>query len=208
MTEAMSAYAKYLKGDRNNAIANLLFGEMRGDEFECAVVESLLLGGCSSEEAERNFGIPQKAFDWYRELFFDINAFTTRLSKLSYVMQCDDDYRELRVRALDLGYEYIVNMYSGKPMPIKTQREYLTRMLMASYSKAMNMNYATAESGSAKNAKEFAKLATQVFEVLDRTSRDDDSEQVANLHILLSQVEQPEYIVNERKDDSTNKEFV
>lgn len=169
-TQAMRAYYDFLvEGTFSDLAERVLFTRLREDQTQTNLVEALILSGCPAETVEDTFRIPAKAYDWYKELFFDTDQFLTELDIISYLENCPkDEGKEMKVRAVDLGHEYILYTY-GHVTPNDTARSKMLQNLCASTAyKALSMNYHGMTSAAGKQATEYAKIMVKVFDTLQR----------------------------------------
>ncbi|MGN1039036.1 MAG: hypothetical protein ACI4P0_06530, partial [Mailhella sp.] len=106
-TDSMKAYYRFLtKKETADTAEKILFERLSRDKVQSNLIEALILSGGDNAKIEEVFRIPRKATIWYRELFFDTGAFLTDLDLISYLEECEDD-KELKMRAVDFGFEYI-----------------------------------------------------------------------------------------------------
>lgn len=169
-TPAMLAYYSYLVDGTTSDIAErVLFTRLREDRTQANLAEALILSGCPPETVEETFRIPAKAFSWYRELFFDTDQFLTELDLISYLENCPkEDGKEMKVRAVDFGYEYILYTF-GHVTPNEVARTKMLQNICASTAyKALSMNYHGMTSSAGKQATEYAKIMVKVFDTLQR----------------------------------------
>ena len=93
------------------------------DNMKREIIESLLLADAEPEEVNELFGIEPKVLEIYRELFFDTDFFWNKLDKISYIASYKDEFgKELKMRALNLGPEFIYFKYANI-VPRLTLRE-------------------------------------------------------------------------------------
>lgn len=172
-TDAMRAYRRWLAKKPDDDVAGVAFA-IHEDATQSEILEALLLSGCPLEDIEEAFGVPVKASRWYRELFFDTKKFRTKLDKISYVENYPDPFgKALKIRALNLGYEYVLYTYANIVPKTENQRRLVRKMFMSAAYKAMNMNYSGLTSTVTKSAVEHAKLMLKAYEALERFSGDD-----------------------------------
>ncbi len=198
-TEAMQAYADFLKtGDTTEP----LFAELINDDNTKAIMESLILADCPSDLVTAAFDVPKRSYEWYKELFFDTSIFYTKLGKIAYALSCDDDYRELRIRAIDVGYSYIINIYCGVDIPKDVRMHYMNKLLGASYNKALNVNYSGANSVTAQNSKEYIKLAMQLNDTIEGMTDTNSANNQSVLSLLTSDVS--EHVIKQEQNVHTD----
>lgn len=149
---------------------------MRRSETQREILEALILSACPEETIERALAVPKEATAWYRELFFDTTAFLTDLDKIEYLTNYEDDFgRELKNRAVSLGYEFVLFTYANLVPRTEVQKQLVERMFMATAYKAMSMNYSGIRTEITKNAVKHAELMLKAYEALRRYSDDDPS---------------------------------
>lgn len=149
---------------------------MRRSETQREILEALILSACPEETIERALAVPKEATAWYRELFFDTAAFLTDLDKIEYLTNYEDDFgRELKNRAVSLGYEFVLFTYANLVPRTEVQKQLVERMFMATAYKAMSMNYSGIRTEITKNAVKHAELMLKAYEALRRYSDDDPS---------------------------------
>ena len=149
---------------------------MRRSETQREILEALILSACPEETIERALAVPKEATAWYRELFFDTTAFLTDLDKIEYLPNYEDDFgRELKNRAVSLGYEFVLFTYANLVPKTEVQKQLVERMFMATAYKAMSMNYSGIRTEITKNAVKHAELMLKAYEALRRYSDDDPS---------------------------------
>lgn len=164
---------------------------IREDVIQREIVESLLLVNCPPESIEIAFQVPAKAIEVYQELFFDVRVFQSKLDKISYIESYKDAFgKELKLRALSLGHEFVFYTYGGLLPSAGAQRELMQRMFMSSAYKAMSMHFNSATAAASKQATEFAKLMLKTHETLEKFGPADDGTGNELHQILLSEVEE------------------
>lgn len=162
------------------------------DRTQAEILEALLLSECPTGDIEQAFGVPAAATDIYKELFFNVGRLRTKLEKISYVTNYPDPFgKELKLRALNLGYEYVLYTYANIVPRTQKQRQLVKRMFMTTAYKAMAMNYSGLTSTATKAAVEHAKLMLKAFEALDRTAGDDAENDSANNLLKILAAPQP-----------------
>lgn len=176
-TPAMLLYWDYLNtGECSDVDADIAF-EIYSDDTQREILEALILGNCPDSDIFEAFKIPLKAIRYYKELFFDVTWFRTHLEKISYIEQYDDPLgRELKVRALNIGYEYILFTYANIVPRTNAQKALIQKMFMSSAYKAMNMNYASMNSATMRQAVEHGKLMLKAYETLEKINTESTNE--------------------------------
>lgn len=149
---------------------------IRQSDTQREILEALILSGCPAEIVESALAVPRQATAWYRELFFDTGAFLTNLDKIEYLANYDDDFgRELKSRAVSLGYEFVLFTYANLVPKTAAQKALVERMFMATAYKAMAMNYNGIKTEITRNAVKHAELMLKAYEALRRSGDDDSS---------------------------------
>lgn len=169
-TPAMQAYYRFITDRYVADIAErVLFTRLHGDRTQANLVEALILSGCSAETVEETFRIPEKAYRWYRELFFDTEQFLTELDLISYLENCtQEEGKEMKVRAVDFGYEYILYTFGHVTPNEKARARMLQNICASTAYKALSMNYHGMTSSVGKQAAEYARIMVKVFDTLQR----------------------------------------
>ena len=200
LSEAQTAYYAFLTEQKGDDIAEIVFHRLHGDETQKMVIEALILGGCPPEEAERALKVPIRAYEWHRELFFDTTCFLTVLDRIAYLDSIDnDEERQLKLRAVDLGYEYVLYVYAHVIPETDRQFELLRRMYMSTAYKALTMNYAGMGGTITKHAIEHARLMLQAFSAMERSRPENTGQSEALIRIVTEPVrkEEPEIQAND-----------
>lgn len=167
-TASMRAYYAFITSKTcADRAERVLFERLARNSLQSALVEALILSRCDFTKAEEVFRLPVKSLEWYKELFFDTENFLTDLDLISYLEECDDD-KDMKVRAVDFGYEYILYTY-GHVTPDDAMRSRLLQNICASTAyKALSMNFNSMTSSAGKQAAEYAKVMVKAFETLQR----------------------------------------
>ena len=175
-TYHMQDYHEYLNtGDCDNK-ENLYAFKLHEDPYKKEIVEALLLSDANLEEVQTVFGVPVESLKCYSELFFDTNSFYTRLDKLSYVENYKYKFgRELKVRAMSLGPEFIYFTYGKVSPTTETQKTLLKKMFLSSAYKAMEMNFNSINSQTTKASVEMAKIMIRSYESMEKLLKDGDN---------------------------------
>lgn len=189
-TDAMRAYMQWCRTKTCADEAGSLAFRIQGDLTQAEILEALLLSDCPPGDIVEAFGVPAKACDWYRELFFDTTKFRTKLDKISYVENYPDPFgKALKVRALNLGYEYVLYTYANIVPKTEGQRRLVRTMFLSAAYKAMAMNYSGLGTSLNKHAVEHAKLMLKAYEALERFSGDDAGDADNLVRILAAEGE-------------------
>lgn len=190
---AMRAYYDWCRRNECDDEAAALAISIYADRTQAEILEALLISDCPARDIEEAFGVPTAAIEIYGELFFNVARLRTKLEKISYVTNYPEPFgKELKLRALNLGYEYVLYTYANIVPRTGKQRQLVKRMFMSAAYKAMSMNYSGLTSTATKAAVEHAKLMLRAFEALDRTADDADNDSANNLLKILAAPPPPE----------------
>jgi hypothetical protein len=197
-TEAMTQYYTYVsQGTCSDAEVYTAF-HIYGDKLQKEIIEALLFGDADFGDIEEAFGVSAKTLNVYEELFFDRTKFKNKLDKLSYVESYKDKLgRELKLRALNLGPEFVLYTYANIVPKTSQQRTLVQRMFMASAYKAMSINYNTLDSKVTKNAVDHAKLMLKAWEALQKFSEEDVSDDMDLIKIATKEVKDASPNIND-----------
>ncbi len=140
------------------------------------ILEALLLSNCPVETICEAFDLPPESVAIYAELFFDQSAFLTRLDRLEYLEDYPDPWgRDLKLRAVNLGYEYVLFTFANLVPKTPAQKKLVERMFMATAYKAMAMNYNGIRTDASKQAIRHAELMIRAYELLAKTNAEENS---------------------------------
>lgn len=174
-TPAMLEYRKYFAGLDITEEASIAFA-IRESRRQSEIVEALVLSGCPVEEVEEAFRVPKKSVEIYAELFYDISVFRTDLDRLEYLEDYPDPMgRDLKMKAVSLGYEYVLFNFANLVPKTVAQKKLVERMFMATAYKAMSMNYNGIRSEANKLAVKHAELMIKAYELLAKINADEGS---------------------------------
>ena len=167
-TEPMKLLYEYLKDATCPCFLHLQAFQIREDQVQNDIIECSLLADSKYEDIESIFGIKKETVEVFKELFFDTAAFTSKLEKISYVNRCTDKQKDLKLRAISLGPEFIFYNYGSSLPSDELQKNLMRRLYMTSAYKAMSMHYNSLTSETSKQAVEYAKLTLKAFETLEK----------------------------------------
>lgn len=175
-THAMQDYYTFLaKGTCGDIESDYAFVICK-DKFKKEIVEALILAGASPEEVQSVFGIPVKSIKIYQELFYDTTKFISYLDKLSYVENYPSKFgRELKIRALSLGPDFIYFTYGRLTPTTNDQKKLLKRLFLTSAYKAMELNFNSVNTIASKNSVELGKLMLKSYDALTKILSDENS---------------------------------
>ena len=184
-SQAMIFYYDYLKA---NIYSNLEFEiavKINLDNTQREILESLLFADADIEDIEIVFEIPKQAIEYYKELFFDISTFKTKLDRISYIENYPDRFgKELKLRALNLGPEFVYFTYGNIIPKTESQRALVKRMFLASAYKAMSINYNSISSKTTKLALEHAKVMLKSYEAIEKLMSDSGEDAKVMIKII------------------------
>jgi len=186
-TSAMLEYYTYLDtGSCQNSCAQYAF-EINKNEYKREILESLILGGASTEEIFITFGIDQNTTECYKEVFFDLTKVRSRLDLLEYIEKYPTPFgRELKHRAFSLGASFIFYSY-GKLIPdTGEQKQLLKRLFMTSAFKSLEMQNNSMNSKTSKAAMDYAKVMLAAYNAMGKILDDDNSGKEMGLLEILS----------------------
>lgn len=176
-TDAMLAWYRKNTGDLSNltSTAEIVFS-IRESEKQSEILEALILSKCPPETIEEAFAVPGEVTAWYSELFFDVSVFRTDLDRLEYLEEYGNSWaRDLKIKAVNLGYEFVLFTYANLIPKTASQKKLVERMFMATAYKAMSMNYNGIGTAASKQAVKHAELMIRAYDLLARTNADEVS---------------------------------
>lgn len=183
-SEAMLEYRSWLTGGKVSREARIAYG-IRDSVRQSEILEALLISACPPEEIEASFRVPEKSSGIYANLFYDISVFRTDLDRLEYLEDYPDaEGRELKLKALSLGYEFVLFTFASLVPRTAAQKKIVERMFMATAYKAMSMNYNGINSVTTRNAIKHAELMIRAYELLNKIN-DGDAQDTYDLVSLL-----------------------
>lgn len=184
-TAAMRAFHLFLrKGSSENEDYDQAF-IAHTDPLQKEIIESLILSKAAYEDVFTVFDITAKTLDTYKELFFDTAKLKTKLQLVSYIERLPPGVgKELKLRAVNLGPEYVYFTYGNAIPRTEVQKDLVRRMFMTSAYKAMSINYSTLDSKTSKNAMEHAKLMLKAYETMDKLLKDGGDAESEFLEII------------------------
>ena len=191
-SEAMLAwYRKNTEDSPDFSSAAEIAFSIRASEKQSEILEALILSKCPPAEIKEAFAVPEEATAYYSELFFDVAAFRTDLDRLEYLEDYENKWaRDLKIKAVNLGYEFVLFTYANLIPRTAAQKKLVERMFMATAYKAMSMNYNGIGTAANKQAIRHAELMIRAFDLLAKTSADEVSG-THDLVLLLTKDMQP-----------------
>lgn len=180
-SKAMLAYYNYLTGEAYKP------AKIYKDFFQKEIVEALILSGASTTDIKNAFGVPEETIEEYKELFFDVTKLETHLDKLSYVTNYPDRFgKELKLRAINLGPDFIFFKYANIVPQTPVQRDLIKRMFLSSAYRAMESNYTSMTSEVSKSAIEYAKLMLKAYDSIEKLMKEDTPIEMSSVKVLLT----------------------
>lgn len=176
-TEAMLRYYEYRRLAKCDSPAHLQAFMMYENSFEREVIEALLLAEADPEDVREVFGIPGNVLAIYKELFFDTERFMSRLSKISYVENYPDQFgRELKLRALHLGPDYVLFRLGNYIPKTEAQQNIVKRLFMSAAYRAMEANFNPIASQVTRAAIQHAQVMLKAYDCLKELMKEDPSQ--------------------------------
>jgi hypothetical protein len=173
-THAMQDYYTFLVKGTSGILEEDYAFSLIEDKFKKEIVEALLLADTTLQDIYGTFGIPVKSLETYKELFFDTSKFISYLDKLSYVEGYPIKFgRELKIRALSLGANFIFFTYGRLTPTTDDQKNLLKRLFLTSAYRAMELNFNGITTTASKNAVELGKLMLKSYEAMEKLLKDD-----------------------------------
>lgn len=160
--------------------------EIYEDNSRREVVEAALFGGATDEELDEVFGLSIELLVVYRELFFDLSVFRTKLDKIGYLENYPDaEGRELKLRAYSLGPEFIYFRYGNLVPKTENQRALVKKMFLSSAYRAMEANFNPINSKVSKISLDHAKIMLKSFEAMEKLLQNDTSDNYDLVALLV-----------------------
>ena len=171
-TDAMRAYYEHQSGQKSDLCE--IICTIRQSRLQSEILEALLLSNCPEQEIFDALAVPVQASCWYAELFFDTAVFKTGLDRIEYLEEYPDSFgRDVKMKAVSLGYEFVLFTYANLVPKTAAQKKLVERMFMATSYKAMAMNYNGIKSDVSKQAVRHAELMMRAYDLLVKTNADE-----------------------------------
>lgn len=186
-SEVMEEYYSFLTDkDLSTVDPDCLYAfQVNQEEVKREIVESLLISDADPDEVEAVFEITPKALSAYKELFFNKDNLVSKLDLVEYIETYPDGIgKGLKLRAYNLGPEFIFYKYANIVPRTETQKILVKKMFMGSAYKAMEANYSTSSAASAKAAVSHAALMLKAYETMQKLMSEDESASTALTEIL------------------------
>ena len=194
-TEMLQHYTSYMSTLRNILIdknINSTEGQICYDAlsifvtpYKRVLIESLLLSNASAEDIFKVFGVAVETIEAYRHSMFDTDKLKTHLDKLYYVDQLPiGQEKEIKLRALNLGPEFIFFRYANIIPKDKVAKEVMTRMFFSAAYRVMEANYNPLGSDISKEALQWSQTMIKCFEAINKITVDDKSSRDSMLKVL------------------------
>ena len=193
-TEAMTEWYKHKTEDFPDLSeeAEIAFN-IRESKMQSEILESLILSDCPAETVFEAFRVPVKSVEFYKELFYDTSVFKTALDRVEYMERYPDDWgKELKLKAVNLGYEFVLFNYANLVPKTQAQKRLIERMFMATAYKAMAMNYNGIRSDVNRQAVKHAELMIKAYDLLVKTNSDESNSAYDLVNLLAIDSKQPE----------------
>lgn len=155
------------------------------DQRQNYILEALILSDCPPETVREALGVPEKVTAWYRELFFDTSVFRTKLDRIAYIQELDGDEKDIKMKAVDLGYEFVLATYAGIIPRTDAQKRLVEKVYMATAYKAMAMNYNTLSSEATRLSVRHAELMLKAYDTLVKLNASRESSKDDFVDIML-----------------------
>ena len=189
-TDAMRAYYEYQSGQKSDLCD--IVCTIRESRLQSDILEALLLSNCPEQEIYTALAVPVQATQWYAELFFDTKVFKTGLDKIEYLEEYSDSLgRDLKMKAVSLGYEFVLFNYANLVPKTAAQKKLVERMFMATAYKTMAMNYNGIRSDVSKQAVKHAELMMRAYDLLVKTNADDTNSSNDLVTLLAADEKEP-----------------
>jgi len=186
-TEAMGHYHTYLRTHSSGSLDHDYAFRSYEDPLKREIIEALLLSGAEFSDVKEHLGIPEKSMEVYRELFFDTSLMLNRLDWLSYIEGYDNPAgKELKIRALNLGPEFIYFKYANVVPKTESQRTLVKKMFMASAYRAMEANYNSMNSNISRASLQWSQTMLKCYEAIEKLMGEDNADSGDLVTILTS----------------------
>jgi hypothetical protein len=161
--------------------------QIHKDTFQREIVEALLISEAQPKDIKSAFGIPEQVLKDYSELFFDLSKLETHLDKLSYVTNYHDRFgKELKIRALNLGPDFIYFKYANIIPQTQAQRDLVKKMFLSSAYRAMESNYTSMTTDVSKSAIEYAKIMLKAYDSIEKLMKEDTPGDMNAIKVILT----------------------
>lgn len=155
--------------------------------FKRVLVEALIISGAVPKDVETVFGVSEEVYIEYQHMFFDLNRIPTHLDKLYYLEELPiGNEREIKMRALNLGPEFLYFRYANIIPKNASAKEVMTRMFHSAAYRVMEANYNTIDSDISKVALQWANTMNKCFEALSKMPTDNKKAKDDIVKILSS----------------------
>ncbi len=176
-SEEMREYYEYLSTQKTSSKTYSHVFKIYNDPIQREIVESLLFADADPIDIHLVFNIDPEVVETYRHLFFDTEEFISRLDKISYVERYDNKFgKELKLRSLNLGPDFIYFLYGNFIPKTKSQKELLKKIFLSSAYRTMNLNYNPLGSKVSTAALEQGKLMLKAYDALEKYAKDDSED--------------------------------
>lgn len=153
--------------------------------YKRVLIEALLLSGATYDDIYKVFGVNIETLELYEHLLFDTSRLKTHLDKLYYVDQLPyGQEKELKLRALNLGPEFIFFRYANIIPKDKVAKDVMTRMFYGAAYRVMEANYNPMGSDISKEALQWSQTMIKCFEAINKITVDNKSSRDSMLKVL------------------------
>jgi len=176
-TENMLQYYEHKRFARCESDPHIHAFSMYEKDLGKEIIEALILAEADPLDVQMIFEIPQEVFAIYKDLFFDMANFRSRLDKILYVETYEGKFgKEIKLRALHLGADFIFFKYGNYIPKTESQRVMVKRMFMAASYRAMEANFNPIDSRITKASTEHAKIMLRAYECIEKLMAEDTGE--------------------------------
>lgn len=141
--------------------------------FKRTLVEALILSGAIPKDVHTVFGVEEQVYEIYQHLFFDLDRIPSHLDRLYYIEELPiGNEREIKMRALNLGPEFLYFRYANIIPKNASAKEVMTRMFHSAAYRVMEANYNNIDSEISKVALQWANTMNKCFEALSKMPTD------------------------------------
>lgn len=153
--------------------------------YKRVLIEALLLSGAEFDDIYSVFGVKQEVLKAYTHLMFDTEKLDTHLDKLYYVDQLPfGPEKELKLRALNLGPEFIFFRYANIIPKDSVAKEVMSRMFYGAAYRVMEANYNPLNSDISKEALQWSQTMIKCFDAINKITVDNTSSRDNMLKVL------------------------
>lgn len=209
-TDNMKSYYYYLSKNVCDNQESVVAFKLFEDTTKKEIVEALVLAEADPEDIYAVFGIPQKSYQIYKELFFDMNQFLTKLDVVSYLENYNENKfgKDLKVRAYNLGPHFIYYKYGNVTPSNDQQKALMKKMFLVSAYKGAEAQFNPGTSKVSKAALDWSKNMIKAFEALEKFSDDGSNDSNNLVKVLTSRDFEKNTIYGNESDSISEDEIV